>query len=46
MDKQVHMLPVEQDQEIASIRLQTQGLAIDELTEEQKKYAVDHSAGT
>lgn len=46
MDKKVHMLPVEQDQEIASIRLHTQGLVIDELTEEQKKYAADYSAGT
>jgi adenosylhomocysteinase len=46
LDKKVHILPEEQDQELAAIKLQTQGLAIDELSEEQKRYAVDYSAGT
>jgi adenosylhomocysteinase len=46
LDRKVYTLPEEQDQELASIKLQTQGLTIDELTEEQEKYAVDYSAGT
>jgi adenosylhomocysteinase len=46
LDNQVHMLPEEQDQEIAQIKLSTMGLAIDELSEDQIKYATDYSAGT
>jgi adenosylhomocysteinase len=42
----VHDIPAEQDQQIALVKLQTQGLAIDRLTEEQKKYVEDYSAGT
>jgi adenosylhomocysteinase len=42
----VHDIPTEQDQQIALVKLQTQGLAIDHLTAEQKKYAEDYSAGT
>ncbi len=42
----VHDIPHEQDQEIALVKLQTQGLTIDRLTEEQKKYVDDYSAGT
>ena len=45
-DRQVHVLPEEQDQEIARIKLDTMGFDIDELTEDQKKYATDYSAGT
>ena len=43
---QVYDISKEQDQELALIKLQTTGLAIDELTEEQKRYADDYSAGT
>lgn len=39
-------LPVELDQEIAGIKLETMGLRIDELTSEQVAYATDYSAGT
>lgn len=39
-------LPVELDQEIARIKLETNGLSIDELTDEQIAYESDYSAGT
>lgn len=39
-------LPVELDQEIASIKLETMGLSIDTLSDEQVAYATDYSAGT
>ena len=39
-------LPEELDQEIAGIKLETMGLRIDSLTEEQEVYATDYSAGT
>jgi adenosylhomocysteinase len=42
----VHDIPPAQDQEIARVKLGTQGLAIDRLTAEQKKYMDDYSAGT
>jgi adenosylhomocysteinase len=46
LEKKVYELPPEQDQEIALTKLSTMGLAIDSLTDEQKKYATDYSAGT
>ncbi len=39
-------LPEELDQEIAGIKLETMGLEIDSLTDEQVTYATDYSAGT
>jgi len=42
----VYELPPEQDQELASIKLRTQGLSIDELTADQIKYRDDYAAGT
>jgi adenosylhomocysteinase len=42
----VYELPPEQDQELASIKLRTQGLTIDKLTPEQISYNDDYSAGT
>jgi len=42
----VYDISPEQDQELALIKLSTQGIAIDELSEDQKKYATDYSAGT
>ena len=42
----VHDIPVEQDQEIATVKLATMGYKIDSLTPEQKKYQDDYSAGT
>lgn len=42
----VHDIPPEQDQEIARVKLAAMGMALDELTPEQKRYADDYSAGT
>jgi adenosylhomocysteinase len=39
-------LPEELDQHIAGIKLETMGLAIDTLSDEQVAYATDYSAGT
>jgi adenosylhomocysteinase len=46
LDKTVHELPPAQDQELALLKLTTMGASIDELTEAQKAYAKDYSAGT
>ncbi|MFN3597443.1 MAG: adenosylhomocysteinase [Rubricoccaceae bacterium] len=46
LPKAVLDLPEELDQEIARMKLETMGLAIDSLTEEQIAYATDYSAGT
>jgi adenosylhomocysteinase len=46
MGKKVYELPSEQDQAIALTKLRTMGIDIDALTDEQKKYATDYSAGT
>jgi adenosylhomocysteinase len=46
LEKRVYELPPEQDQEIANTKLATMGIAIDALTDEQRKYATDYSAGT
>jgi adenosylhomocysteinase len=43
---EVYVLPPEQDQELARLKLETMGIAIDALTAEQKSYADDYSAGT
>jgi adenosylhomocysteinase len=42
----VYDLPESQDQEIAMLKLATMSRAIDELTEDQKAYLDDYSAGT
>jgi len=39
-------IPEEQDQEIAGLKLKTMGYKIDKLTEEQRLYMDDYSAGT
>jgi adenosylhomocysteinase len=46
MEKKVYVLPKEQDQEIAKIKLETMGIGIDKLTPEQEAYRNDYSAGT
>jgi adenosylhomocysteinase len=46
LDDTVIDLPKELDEHIAGIKLETMGLAIDNLTEEQAAYATDYSAGT
>jgi adenosylhomocysteinase len=46
LENKVYDIPAEQDQEIASVKLQTMGYRIDKLTKEQLKYIEDYSAGT
>jgi len=46
LEDTVHDIPAAQDQEIARVKLSTQGIRIDALTPEQKKYMDDYSAGT
>lgn len=46
LEKKVHKIPEEQDQEIAKLKLQTMGISIDELTEEQIKYKTNYQEGT
>ncbi|MFH0902571.1 MAG: adenosylhomocysteinase [Pseudomonadota bacterium] len=45
-EKKVYDLPPEQDQDLAFLKLGTLGIGIDTLTEEQKSYQSDYSAGT
>jgi adenosylhomocysteinase len=42
----VHDIPVEQDQQIADLKLRTMGIGVDSLTPEQERYVNDYSAGT
>ncbi len=44
LDKKVHQLPRELDQQLAAIKLATIGIAIDQLTDEQKRFAADYAA--
>ena len=46
LENTVHDIPVEQDQQIARVKLSTMGIKIDALTPEQIKYNEDYSAGT
>ncbi len=46
MTKAVHRLPASVDQEIARLKLQSMGIAIDTLTAEQVKYLASWDAGT
>jgi adenosylhomocysteinase len=46
IEPQVLDIPVEQDQEIAQIKLKTMSYKIDKLTKEQEIYMNDYSAGT
>ncbi|MBO8150918.1 MAG: adenosylhomocysteinase [Candidatus Marinimicrobia bacterium] len=46
LEKKVHKIPEEQDQEIAQLKLQTMGISIDELSEEQIKYKTNYQEGT
>jgi adenosylhomocysteinase len=46
LENTVHDIPVEQDQQIARVKLGTMGIKIDTLTPEQIKYNEDYSAGT
>lgn len=44
--EKVYVLPKEQDQEIARIKMETMGLGLDKLTDDQVKYLTDYSSGT
>ncbi len=46
LEQQVHKLPDEIDEEIARLKLQAMGVAIDTLTEEQQRYLTSWQAGT
>ena len=46
LENRVYTVSGEQDREIAALKLETMGLGIDELTEEQVRYATDYAAGT
>jgi adenosylhomocysteinase len=46
LDNKVYDISSEQDQEIARVKLKTNGISIDKLTPEQKRYMDDYSAGT
>ncbi len=46
LGRRVIDLPAELDQEIAGIKIETMGLSIDTLTDDQLAYATDYSAGT
>ena len=46
LDNAVHDIPAEADQEIARLKLSTQGVGIDHLTREQAAYIEDYSSGT
>jgi adenosylhomocysteinase len=46
LEKKVYDITAEQDQEIALLKLQTMGIAIDSLTDEQVRYKTAYSEGT
>ena len=46
LEVSIHDIPKEQDEELARLKLQTMGIKIDTLTEEQLKYRDDYTAGT
>ena len=46
LERKVYPVPPEIDQEIARLKLETMGIAIDELTEEQQKYLASWDEGT
>jgi adenosylhomocysteinase len=46
LDRKVYPVPVEIDKEIARLKLETMGVTIDQLTEEQAKYLASWDEGT
>jgi adenosylhomocysteinase len=46
MENMVYDIPEDQDQEIAIVKLNTQGISIDKLSQDQIDYASDYLAGT
>lgn len=46
LENTVHDIPAAQDQDIARVKLSTQGFQIDKLSADQVKYMTDYSSGT
>jgi adenosylhomocysteinase len=46
LEKRVHAVPREIDEEVARLKLEAMGIAIDTLTPDQRKYLADYQAGT
>ena len=46
LEVKVYDIPLEQDQELARMKLETMGISIDRLTKEQEVYRDDYLAGT
>jgi adenosylhomocysteinase len=46
LDHKVHQVPLEVDEFVAKLKLETMGLKIDTLTSEQKKYLESWEMGT
>jgi len=46
LDKRVHPVPREIDEEVARLKLESMGISIDSLTPEQQKYLADYQIGT
>lgn len=46
LDKKVYSVPKEIDENVAKLKLESMGIKIDELTEEQKKYLSEWTMGT
>ena len=46
LENKVYPVPVEIDEQIARLKLETMGVAIDRLTEEQAKYLASWDEGT
>jgi adenosylhomocysteinase len=46
LEKKVYDITPEQDQEVATLKLETMNIEIDKLTPAQVKYMNDYSAGT
>jgi len=46
LDVKVHKIPDEIDRRVAKLKLNTMGITIDELTEEQKEYLSSWEHGT
>ena len=46
LKKEVYVVPVEQDERVASLKLAAMGVRVDTLTSEQKKYLAGWQEGT
>jgi adenosylhomocysteinase len=46
LEKKVYSVPVEIDKQVARLKLEAMGIAIDKLTPEQEKYLASWSEGT